>query len=693
MPGAPASTAARSPAGRVEEPAVGRAPIGFADSRTTPLLDSSHRLAVLDELLPLTDPGAVFAVLFLLVLAGPTLAARLRLPALVGMIALGMAVGPHVLNVVTGDVLIDHLGFVGLLYLMFQGGLDLDLHGFAQRRRESVVFGVATLVIPIVVVTLVALALGLPWAGALIIASALTSHTPLSYPTIARLDLSRNPAVTATLGATLIATTAALLVLAVAAAGADGDGGVWRWLGFGAGLAGYVAVMLYVVPRVTRNVFRGLARDRDVRLTFLLSGMGIAAVVADLLGIEAIVGAFLAGLAFNRFVPDGTLIADRVSTLGRSLFIPAFLIATGMMLDPVALVTDPRTLGLGLALTLTEVASKGAASEISGRLFGYTRPERGLMFSLSVGQAAGALAAVIVGQELDLIGDAEVNAVILVIMVSALIAGVSADRSAPKVEPPGLEGRSLGKRVLVPVSNPNTIESLVRVAGQMAAPDSGAVVAVNVLPFDAEPEVVREHRVLASRAERAALAVGSEVQTSVRIDASIDGGVLHSVVEQEGTCLVMGWDGRSGRRGELFGSVIDRCVEVSPVPVLVCRPGVDEDTRRVLLLITDQELLPVGDRALTLAFEVVDRMARQTEANVVVLTDVTERELRDRLGTRYDPGVVVSSPRLLEELSAQIREGDVVVTASPPAASRLGRGARRVAQAARDRTVVVAVPH
>ena len=648
---------------------------------------------MLEDLLPLTNPGAVFAVLFLLVLAGPTLAARVRLPGLVGLIVLGMLVGPNVLGVVSGDVLIGHLGFVGLLYLMFQGGLDLDLQGFAERRRESVIFGVLTFVLPIVAVTLVAVWMGLPLLAGLIVASALTSHTPLSYPTIARLDLSRNPAVTATLGATLIATVAALLVLAVAAAGAQGDDGWLRWVAFGAGLVAYLAAMFTIVPRITRAVFRGLARDRDVRLTYLLSGMGIAAVVADILGIEPIVGAFLAGLSFNRFVPDGTLIADRVATLGRSLFIPAFLIATGMMLDPVALVTDPRTLGLGLALALVEVGSKGAASEAAGRLFGYTPPERGLMFSLSVGQAAGALAAVIVGQEVGLLGEAEVNAVILVIMVSALVAGVSADRSGPKVEPPGLEGRALGKRVIVPVSNPQTIESLVRVAGQMAAPDAGAVVAVNVLPFDAPPEVVRNHRLLAGRAEQAALAVGSEVSTSVRIDASIDGGVLHSVVEQEGTCLVMGWDGRGGRGGELFGSVIDRCVEVSPVPVLVCRPGIDESTRRVLLVISHQELLPVGDRALALAFEVVERIARQTESSVVVLTDVTEQELRDRLGTRYDPGRVISSSTLLRELSARITEGDVVVTAAPPVSSRLGRGARRVAQAARDRTVVVAVPH
>lgn len=172
---------------------------------------------------------------------------------------------------------------------------------------------------------------------------------------------------------------------------------------------------------------------------------------------------------------------------GRSLFVPAFLIGTGMMLDPIALVTDPRTLTFGAVLAAAEVGSKWLAAQLPGWLMGVTGPERGLMFSLSVGQAAGALAAVVIGAELGLLGAAEVNAVILVILVSALFAGLSAERNAPNVEPPGLAGRVLGKRVVVPVSNPATVEALVRVAGNVAASDAGAVAAVNVLPFDASP--------------------------------------------------------------------------------------------------------------------------------------------------------------------------------------------------------------
>ncbi|MFA9443969.1 cation:proton antiporter [Egicoccus sp. AB-alg6-2] len=646
---------------------------------------------MLPDLFPLTDAGSVFAVLLLLVLAGPILVRPLRLPDLVGLIGLGMIVGPNVLGIVSGQVLIHALGFVGLLYLMFQGGLDLDLAGFARRRRESVIFGAATFVVPMVATTAAAVALGLPFLAAVIVGSALTSHTPLSYPTIARYDLARNPAVTASLGATLLATVGALLVLAVASAGAAGSGGFGYWLLFTIGLAGYLVVMLMGVPRFTRWFFRGLGQDREVRLTYLLSGMVLAAILAGAIGIEPIVGAFLAGLAFNRFVPDGTVIADRVSFLGRSLFIPAFLVSTGMMLDPVALVTDPTTITLGAALVAAEVASKWLASSLSGRLFGFSASERGLMFSLSVGQAAGALAAVVVGQDLGLLGPDEVNAIILVIMVTALLAGVSADRHAPNVEPPGNEGRSLGNRVLVPVSNPNTVESLVRVAGQVAGPDSGAVVALNVLPFEATPEQVRAHRSLASRAERAALATGAEVRTSVRIDASIESGVLHSVVEQEGTCLVMGWEGQSRRSG-LFGTVIDRCVAISPVPVLVCRPGIDEATKRVVLVITSDELAIGTDRGLSLAADVVNRLTRQAEVPVLVVTDLSRDELMHRLDGAFTPDEVMTEPAVLRALASRVGEGDVVLAITPQASSRLGRGAHRVAQAARGRTVVVAVP-
>ncbi len=647
------------------------------------------------DLLPLDDPGAVFAVLFLLVLVGPLIAERLRLPAIIGLVLAGMVIGPNVANVLAQNTFIETLGYVGLLYLMFQGGLDLDLDGFRRHRRDSIVFGVATFLAPMVLVTVVAVALGVELLAGVIIASAFASHTLLSYGTITQFDLTKNRAVTASLGATLIANVAALLVLAVAAAGANGDSGFTFWALFTVGLVVYVAVVLLGVPRATRWFFTGFGQDRRVRLTYLLSGMGVAAVVAGLIGIEPIVGAFLIGLAFNPFVPARTAIADRVQLLGESVFVPAFLISTGMMLDPLA-VADPRTLALAAAFVAAMAVAKLLASEVSGRWMGVSGPERGIMFSLTVGQAAGALAATTVASDLGLIEATEVNAVVIVILASALFAGLSADRFGPRIEAPDRSDDPLGTRVVVPVANPHTVTSLVRVAAQVAAADSGAVVAVNVLPLDARPDQIRAHRDLAAQAEKVALGAGSEVHTSVRIDASTTGGVLHTVVEQQGTCLVMGWKGYANRREGFFGAVIDRIVSDSPVPVLVCRPGEDDRTARVVVVVTKDDIGPGSLLGTALSFQVGVRIARQAEVDVVVVTDHDEALVRTQLvnlDVDEDEVEVISVEGVLGRLNRILEPGDVVITGMPPTASRLGRGARRLARAAEGRTVIVAVPH
>ena len=642
---------------------------------------------------PLVDPGAVFAVLFLLVLLGPLLAERARLPGLAGLILAGMLVGPNVLGVLGRDTFIETLGYVGLLYLMFQGGLDLDVDGFRRRRGDSLVFGLLTTVLPMLAVTWVALRLGLAPAPAVIVGTALTSHTLLAYPIVGRYQLTRTRAMTATLGATLVANVAALLILAFAVAAA-GDVGWFFWVRFSVAFVAYVLVVLVAVPRLTRWFFTGLGQDRQVRLTYLLSGMGLAALVARLVGIEPIVGAFLIGLAFNRFVPARTVIADRVEVLGATVFIPAFLISTGMLLDPVAIVTDPRTVLLGATFLAATVASKYVAAQLAGVVLGAVRAERDLMFSLTVGQAAGALAAVIIAQDLGLVGPAVVNAIVLVILGSAVIAGAVGERSAPRVPQPERTEEPIGTRVVVPVSTPQTVGPLVRVAAQVAAPDSGAVVAINVLPLGSRQEELRAHRSLADTAERVALAAGAEVETTVRIDTSPGGGVLHTLAERSGTCLVMGWKGFANAREGLFGTVIDQVVSSSPVPVLVCRPGEDLPTDRIVIIVTRDDLRPTGLRGTQLAFEVASRMARQAEAERIVVTDVDPREARAAIaGFRVRSDVeIVGLSDLTGGLAGVLQPGDVVVSGVPPTTGGIRRDATRIARAVPDHTVVVVVP-
>lgn len=642
---------------------------------------------------PLVDPGAVFAVLFLIVLLGPLLAERARLPGLAGLILAGMVVGPNVLGILGRDTFIETLGYVGLLYLMFQGGLDLDLDGFRRRRGDSLVFGLLTLVLPMVGITWVALQLGLELAPALIIGTALTSHTLLTYPLVGRYQLTRTRGMTATLGATLVANVGALLVLAFAVAAA-GDVGWFFWVRFTVGFVAYVLVVLIAVPRLTRWFFTGLGQDRQVRLTYLLSGMGIAALVAGAVGIEPIVGAFLIGLAFNHFVPARTVIADRVEVLGSTVFIPAFLISTGMLLDPVALITDPRTILLGAAFLAATVVTKFVAAQLAGLVLRAVAAERSLMFSLTVGQAAGALAAVIIAQELELVGPDVVNAVVLVILGSAVLAGAVGEGSAPRVPQPERTDEPIGTRVVVPVSNPHTVGPLVRVAAQLAAPDSGAVVAINVLPLGTRPEELRAHRRLADTAEQVALGAGAEVETSVRIDTSPGGGVLHTVAERSGTAVVMGWKGYANAREGLFGTVIDQVMTSSPVPVLVCRPGEDLPTGRVVVVVTREDLRPTGLRGTELAFEVASRLARQAEVERLVITDLPTRETRDGIAGFRVPGDVqiVGVDDVTAGIAELLEPGDVVVTGMAPTSGGIRRDATRLARAIPTHTVVVVVP-
>lgn len=645
--------------------------------------------------LPLDQPAFVFGLLFLVVLVAPLVAERARAPGLVGLLLAGTLIGPNGLGLLERAGLVETLGGVGLLYLMFVSGLDLDLDGFREDRRDSIVFGIATFVVPTVVVVAVALGFGLVPAAALMLASAFASHTLLSYPYVQRFGIVRNRAITATLGGTLLATLAALLLLAFAAAAGTGRTDPAFWVLFPLGLAAFVAGSLWGLPRLTRWVFRGVGQDRAVRLTFILVAMFTISALADLVRIEPIVGAFLAGLAVNRFVGEGTLVRERLEVLGSSLFIPLFLISTGMLIDPVAIFGEPRTLAMGAGFTGAALGSKWLAAWPVARWLGFDRDERGMMVSLSVGQAAGALAAVIVAADLDLIEQDVVDATVMVILVTALVAALLGQRYAPRIAPPPKALGTLGQRVVVPVANPRTAGPLVELAGLVAGPDHGSVVAVNVLDHDAAPKEVEEHRLVTAAAERAALRVGAEAESLVRIDANPSAGIVHTVVERTGTCVLLGWKGYANRREDFFGSIIDTVIGTSTVPVLLAHPGVDETISRVVLSLSRQDLSASSERALFLAVDVAERLAVQAEAPLQVLSQEDERTTRTAVRPpRGSDMAVEHDPRAQPiALRARTRAGDLVVIGVLPTGGRLEHRAVRVGRAIRDRTLVVAIPH
>jgi Kef-type K+ transport system membrane component KefB len=642
--------------------------------------------------LPFNDPATVFLVLAAVILLAPITAERARVPGIIGLILAGMLIGPNVAGLVERDGAIALLGGVGLLYLMFLGGLDLDLEGFAARPHDSVLFGVVTFVVPMAALTGVGMALGLPLLAALLIASAFTSHTPVSYPIIQRFGLVRNQAVTATLGATLIAVIAALLVLAVVAAVHQGEAGVLFWFRLIGSLIAFAVFTVFGLPRITRLFFAGLGQDRNVRFTFVLVVVFGVSALAGVAGIEPIVGAFMAGLALNRFITPGSVLMERVQFLGSSLLVPLFLIATGMLVDPAVVVADVAVIQAGAALTVGAILAKLFSAWSVGLVLGYDGAERGVMFSLSVGQAAGALAAVTVAANIGLIDQGMVNASIMVILGATLAAALSGTRYAARVEQPAPRDRRLGETIVVPVANPRSASALVKMAALIAGPDSGEVVPVNVLGFDASQEQVDEHRKITTEAETTALANGAEARAVVRIDSSATAGVLHTVVEGGGTALLIGWKGFANARENFFGGVIDAILDASPVPVFVCRPGADTEVKRIVLSLTRADLTPAGVRGLELAGQVTERMSRQAEVPVLVVTEEDDPRIAEALGELRKVEQIHDERKPTIALREHARPGDVVVVGTPPSRAGLGQNAARLARAIPERTILAVVP-
>lgn len=635
---------------------------------------------------PIADAGLLFALIMVIVLVVPLLAERLRIPGIVGLILAGTLVGPTGLELIEREGLIDTLGTVGLLYLMFVAGLELDLDDFAAHRHHAVGFGALTFLVPMVLGTVVIALMGFEVLTAVLLASCWASHTLLTYPVFRRFGNQGNRAVATSVGATIITDTAALLVLVVVARAHQGSLGVGFWATLLPSLAVLVGLILWVLPKLAGWFFQGHGQDRNLRFLFIMVALFLSAALAELAGMEAIIGAFLAGLALNRLVPNSSLLMDRVEFLGANLLIPLFLLSVGMLVDP-AVLADVHTLGVAAGFVGVALGTKLLAAALTGALFGYSRAEVGSMFALSSAQAAATLAAVIVGLQVGLIEAETVNAVVLVILVTCIVSSWAANRWAPQLERPGSR-RALGQTVVVPVANPTSRAALVRLAAMMARRDSGFVVPLTVID-PAVPEDEMEFLAEANEdAERVALSHGAEAAGLVRIDRTATDGILHTLVERRGSLLVIGWSGQTGRDGALFSTLIDRVLSESPVPMLVARLREDDPTG-ILLSLSESNATPAGWSSFELALQTAARLAKGGSLPLRVISNVDDPVLIARVEEVLEVPVEVDARRRSIAVRAVARPGELVIVPVKPVAKALRGVAARIARAVPDHSIVM----
>jgi Kef-type K+ transport system membrane component KefB len=608
--------------------------------------------------LPLEEPGLLFAVLTAAILLAPILARRLRLPEVVAVVVVGFAIGPTGLGLIERAGVVEVLGNVGLLYLMFVAGLELDLDDFIEHRRDSIGFGVATFLVPMTLGTLTALALGYGTLASLLLASCWASHTLVTYPVFQRVGTTGNRAVATSVGATIITDTAALLVLAVVARAHQGALTPVFWATLLPSMAILTAGVVLGLPRLARWFFSGRGQDRSLRFLFVMVALFVVASLAEVIGIEAIVGAFLAGLALNRSVPNGGALMERIDFLGASLFIPLFLLATGMLID-VQVLLEPRTLLVGASFTAIALVAKLLAAYGTGRVLGYGGAEIGAMFSLSAAQAAATLAAIVVGLNVGLIDEDTVNAVMMVILITCIVAPAAASRYAPRLPRPARD-RDLGDVVVVPMANPATAPRLMRVASAFARADGGIVVPLMVVPSETDEAGLQRARDLDDEVMQVAQSAGAEARGVLRIDASAEAGIAHTVVEQQGSLLVMGWKGGTIRRGALFGGIIDGVLSRTAVPTLLVHEG-HWNVERVLLVIDETVTTAAAAPALGLAIEAARVLSRDVGVKVEVITNREDRVVDERVAEHLEVPVQHDARRRSIVVKDLARTTDLVI--------------------------------
>ncbi len=527
---------------------------------------------------PFTDPVLVFACLMLLLLVAPALSARLRVPAVVGLIAAGAVCGPSALNLLTRSETIQTLGQVGLLYLMFLAGLSLDLQQFVALRARSLAFGLVSFGIPQLLGIGAALWV-LDWGllPALLLGSIVGTHTLIAYPMAQRLGLGRHPAVIMVAGATLITDGLGLAVLAAVAAAKSGALGLMFWLLFALKLVVFVTVTLVVLPRLGRWFFRRAQPSPQTELVFLLLLLFGTAYLSQLAGLAPIVGAFLAGLTLNRMVPNASGIMSRVNFVGEALFVPLFLVSVGLLVDFGVLVEGWTVWFLALVFTLAVVVGKAAAALLARRVYGHSSAAGWVVIGLSTPQAAGTLAVTLVGFEIGLFEAVAVNAVVVLILVSCLFGPWLVDRFGRQLalELADSDGHDAeaSARILIPLANPATAGSLVDLATLLRPQDAPDPIYPLIVVRDGDKvreQVARNERIMADAVSHA-VAAGTPVNPVTRIDLNVVHAIVRAQKELRASTVVIGWSGGLSAGERIFGGVLDQLLEQCDQTIVVSR--------------------------------------------------------------------------------------------------------------------------
>lgn len=539
--------------------------------------------------LPIENPVVKFLIILLIILAAPMVLNRLRIPHILGLIIAGAIVSPNGFNLILRDSSIILSGTAGLLYIMFLAGLEIDLTEFKKNSHKSALFGLYTFCIPMTLGILLGYyILGFSMLTSVLLASMFASHTLIAYPIVNKLGVGRNRAVTVTIGGTMITDTLALLVLAVIVGMTQGNVDGAFWLRLTGSILLFGCIVLFGFPVIARIFFKHYS-DNVSQYIFVLAMVFLGAVLAEAAGIEAIIGAFLSGLALNRLIPHSSPLMNRVEFIGNAIFIPFFLIGVGMLIDYRVFFAGWNTILVALSMTVVATLAKYLAAWAATRTFKYTKAEMLVMFGLSNAQAAATLAAVMVGynvilghtpegEPIRLLNDSVLNGTIVMIFITCTIATLCAQKGAHALSMNETEGSAAtpaaaDNSFMISVHNPKHVDELINLAGAMRPKRAvGEMVAVNVIDNRGNDEVQqkRSKRML-DHAVQVASAADMVLNTCLRYDVNFINGIVGAMREYRTTDLILGVDKSLYLSKSTLGNVIKGVINESTGNVYIYR--------------------------------------------------------------------------------------------------------------------------
>ena len=596
---------------------------------------------------PLHNPTLICGVVRAIILLAPLLLRRLHIPSIILLILAGVALGPHGINLIAHDESFELFGRVGLLYIMFLSGLEIDINDFKKNRYKSFIFGLYTFLIPMGLGILTGIyILDFSFIASTLLASMYASHTLMAYPIVSRYGLSKNQSVNITIGGTMVTVTLSLIILAAISGMYKGTVDAKFWIRFIFLSSLFCIFVLMIVPKVASWFFKRY-HDNILQYTFVLGAVTLSSYLAELVGLEGILGAFLVGLSLNKLIPNLSPLMNRINFVGNALFIPFFLISVGMLVNLRVFIQGWETILVAIVMTTVATLSKWISAYLTQKTFRMQATERSMIFGLSNAQAAATLAAVMIGYGIilpdgsHLLNEHVLNGTIVMILITCAISSIVTEKASRRItEEQSIDiDESKEERILIPISNPKTCDNLIELSILMKGQKNTGMYALSVIHDSSQSDYATN---LLEQAAKTASSTDHKIEMVTCVEPNAANGIKVIADQKNITDIVIGLHIKQKDNESVYGFIFNSLLQSVSQSIYIYHHSQALNTvKRILVAVPSKAEKETGFLAW---YERIRQLSIQLGAKVIfyaskdtiqLLQILTKQKQRDIVGVKF----------------------------------------------------------